>query len=104
MSLTLEAEQRLADAGLTGLFDKHQNEWLGLAKKTKGFVDEAFPAGSRIRRDDVAKALLPIIEVHETLKEYLSQEKLRGKIWVRFFVDLIIDRTWDTLNQNGEPA
>lgn len=97
MALTLEAEQRLEDASLTTLFDNNKKAWLKAAKETKEFVEQNFPAGAKIRRDDVAKALIPILEVNETLKDYLDANKLRGKFWIRYFVDLIIDRTWDEL-------
>ena len=99
MALTLEAEQRLTDVGLVALFDQHEAMWLAAAKDTKKFVRDNFPDGALIRRDDVAKALHPILEVHETLKTYLDTERLRGKFWVRFFVDLIIDRTWEKLDE-----
>jgi hypothetical protein len=98
MSLTLEAEQRSKDVSLATLFKTHEVMWLGAARKTKAFVRENFPDGALIRRDDVAKALHPIMEVNETLKYYLDSSKLRGKFWIRFFVDLIIDRTWDNLD------
>lgn len=98
MGLTLEAEQRLAAAGLVSLFDDHVDAWLNAAKETKEFVKGNFPEGALIRRDDVAKALHPIMEVHETLKQHLDSNKLRGKFWIRYFVDLIIDRTWDVLD------
>jgi len=99
MALTLEAEQRLIDVGLVGVFNQHRAIWLAAAKEAKTFVRGNFPEGSPVRRDDVAKALHPIIEVNETLKEYLDANKLRGKFWVRFFVDLTIDRTWDELDE-----
>jgi hypothetical protein len=54
--------------------------------------------GFAARRDDVVKALHPIMEVNESLKDYFDSSKLRGKFWIRFFVDLIIDRTWDNLD------
>jgi hypothetical protein len=98
MGLTLEAEQRLEDAGLIDLFKQNQAIWLEAARQTKEFVRENFPNGALIRRDDVAKALHPIIEVNETLKAYLDSNKLRGKFWIRFFVDLIIDRTWNNFD------
>jgi len=50
-----------------------------------------------MRRDDVAKGLIPILEVHEVLKDALSEKKLRGKFWIKDFADLIIDKTWDEL-------
>ena len=97
MALTLEADQRLADVGLVGLFDGDKDAWLDAAKQTKAFIAGNFPQGSRIRRDDVAKGLIPILEVHEVLKDALSEKKLRGKFWIKDFADLIIDKTWDEL-------
>ncbi len=97
MALTLEAEQRLADVGLVELFDGDRDAWLDAAKQTKAFIAGNFPQGSRIRRDDVAKGLIPILEVHEVLKDALSEKKLRGKFWIKDFADLIIDKTWDEL-------
>lgn len=94
MALTLEAEQRLESVGLIDLYDKHKKIWLEAVTETKDFVKGNFPKGSTVRRDDVAKALYPILEVNETLREYLEANKLRGKFWVRFFADLIIDKTW----------
>jgi|GraSoi2013_115cm_1033766.scaffolds.fasta_scaffold159666_3 hypothetical protein len=99
MALTLEAEQRLDSVGLVKLYTEHETDWLTAAKETKEFIAGNFPEGSKIRRDDVAKALIPILEVNETLKDELEGSKLRGKFWIRDFADLIIDRTWDELEK-----
>ena len=99
MALTLEAEQRLEAMGLLALYNEHQAAWVETAKQTKDFVTENFPEGSKIRRDDVAKALIPILEVNETLKDELDDKKLRGKFWIKDFADLIIDQTWDELEK-----
>jgi hypothetical protein len=69
MALTLEAEQRLESVGLVALYDQHRADWLVAATETMDFIANGFPAGSKIRRDDVAKALVPILEVNETLKD-----------------------------------
>lgn len=97
MALTLEAEQRLEAAGLVDFFDKHEQVWLNAARETKAFVAGNFPKGALIRRDDVAKAFIPILEVNEILRSELNASKLRGKFWIRDFADLIIDRTWKKL-------
>lgn len=102
MALTLEAEQRLEAVGLIDLFDEHEASWLEASRETRVFVSGNFPEGSLIRRDDVAKALHPIMEVNEILKEFLDENKIRGKFWIRFFVDLIIDRTWDQLQEDED--
>jgi hypothetical protein len=104
MALTLEAEQRLKSVGLVKLYDGHKAVWMTAATETMDFIASGFPAGSKIRRDDVAKALIPILEVHETLKEALESGKLRGKFWIKDFADLIIDRTWDELEKRKKDA
>lgn len=97
MALTLEAEQRMDDVGLVGLYAANQPAWQGTVQATKNFVSGNFPANSLIRRDDVAKGLIPILEVHEDFKQFRNDHKLRGKFWIKDFADLLIDRTWDNL-------
>jgi hypothetical protein len=97
VALTLESEQRLRDVGLINLHDQHASTWLEAAQEAKLYLAGNFPNGAIIRRDDVAKALHPVLEVNEALKQYLDENRLRGKFWIRFFGDLIIDRTWDQL-------
>src|SRR3569832_1989651 len=94
MALTLEAEQRLDDVGLVGLFTGNEVAWRGTVQATKNFVRGNFPLGAKIRRDDVAKGLIPILEVEETFKDFREEHKLRGKFWIKDFADLLIDRTW----------
>jgi hypothetical protein len=99
MALTLEEEQRLGDAGLIGLFDNKRAMWLSAAKKAKSYVRENYPENALIRRDDVAKPPIPIMTVNDVLKDYIDSNKMHGKFWVTFFVNLIIDRTWEQLDE-----
>jgi hypothetical protein len=97
MALTLESEQRLTDVGIVEFFENDRDVWFAAVRQTKEFVRNNFPAGALIRRDDVAKALYPILEVHEGFREFRNNHKLRQKFWIKDFADLLIDRTWDTL-------
>jgi hypothetical protein len=97
MALTLEAEQRMSDIGLVGFFTGNEAAWLATVQATKDFVKGNFPAGALIRHDDVAKGLIPILEVHEEFKQFRETEKLRGKFWIKDFADLLTDRTWAKL-------
>jgi hypothetical protein len=97
MALTLEAEQRMADVGVVGFYASDEAGWLATVQATKDFVEGNFPPGALIRRDDVAKGLIAILEVHEGFKEFRNIHKLRGKFWIRDFADLLTDRTWDDL-------
>jgi hypothetical protein len=55
-----------------------------------------------IRRDDVADNLLPPVEVHDTLRNFLAEARKREQYWYRHFVDLILDRVWDELVEEGD--
>lgn len=102
MALTLEAEQRLTDVGIVEFYENDAAAWLNTVKATKKFVKGNFPNGALIRRDDVAKALIPILEVHEEFKDFRNSEKLRGKFWIKDFADLLTDRTWEHLDGDDE--
>lgn len=97
MALTLEAEQRMDDVGLVGFYMANAPGWLATVQATKDFVRRNFPPGALIRRDDVAKGLIAILEVHEGFRDFRNAEKLRGKFWIKDFADLLTDRTWDLL-------
>jgi hypothetical protein len=62
-------------------------------------MSASFDSTGNTRRDDVAKGLIPVLEVNETLKDKLNESKLRGKFWIKDFADLIIDRTWNELKK-----
>lgn len=99
MALTLESEQRLRRVELTAFFEESREEWLKLAKETYEFMQTNFPEGVTIRRDDIAKALVPLLEVKESLIDCLNEKKLKQKYWISDFCDLIIDRTWQEISE-----
>jgi len=94
MALTLEAEQKMMAVSLIELFDEYEAEWKEIAKQTYVFVRARFPADDKVRPDDVAKALEPMLEVNKKLANKLAQKKLTQRYWKRHFTDLIIDRVW----------
>ena len=99
MALSLATEQRLQNAGLIALFDQHNGDWSAAAQTAYDFVKDTFPSGSTIRQDDVSKALTPVFEVTDRLRNFLAVKKLTQKYWVKFFADLVIDRTWTAISQ-----
>jgi len=99
MSLTLESEQRLFKVGLVTFFDDHKGKWKELAQRSYSFVKNNFPDKATIRLDDVAKALLPLLQVDEDLISHLNINKLKQKYWFRDFGDLILDRTWSKIKK-----
>lgn len=102
MGLTLESEQRLEAAGVIQHFDQNRAAWLATITETYQFVEANFPNGAMIRKDDIAKAMIPIVEVNEAYQDFRNEQKLRAKFWNTLFADLVVDRTWNQITGNGE--
>jgi hypothetical protein len=98
MSLTRKAELALNDVGLLGFYNKDPKRWLRLVKETYAFVKSQFPSSAVVRPDDVAQALLPLLGINESLREYLQERKLKQAYWITYFADLILDRNWNTIS------
>jgi hypothetical protein len=97
MALTLQVEQRLTSAGLVDYFEQHRVSLQASAKEAYDYVKANFPADAEVRRDDIAKALIPIMEVNQGLKGQLAMKKATQKYWYKDFTDLILDKVWDQI-------
>ena len=97
MALTLEVQQRLQSVNLASLFDKNKAQWERLARQSYQFIAKGFPEGVLVHPDDVAKALVPLLEVNKEFTDYLAANKLKQKYWIRDFCDFILDRCWGKL-------
>ena len=97
MAITLEVQQRLENVSLATFFHEHKGQWERLARQAYQFILKGFPEGVVVHPDDVAKALVPLLEVSKPLSDYLAANKLKQKYWVRDFCDLILDRCWTKL-------
>ena len=95
MALTYDVEQRLLRANLSTFFEEHRDTWLAAAREAHEYLHGSYPT---IRQDDVAKVLYPIIQVNEQLINTLASKRLTQQYWTKNFVDLIIDRTWQTIH------
>jgi hypothetical protein len=102
MALTLDTEQKLKAVSLVEFFTAHEPAWQAVAKHGYDYVKGNFPGDSPVRPDDVAKALLPIVEVDADLRTYLNKKKLTQKYWISYFTDLVIDRTWNYVTQGAQ--
>lgn len=99
MGLSLVVENLLRDGELIAFYESDEKPWKQLAAETFEFVKSHFPAGARIRRDDVAEALVSYLKVDDSLNDCLKEKKHSQKYWHRHFADLIIDRTWDDISK-----
>jgi hypothetical protein len=98
MALTLEIDQRLERAGLVAYFVANQKAWRVVAQDAYDYTKKQF-AGAKVREDDLAKALRPVVEIHKGLRTVLDQKRLSQKYWIDYFTSLVIDRTWATLTK-----
>lgn len=103
MALNLASENRLKDAGLITYYGKHSAVWVNTAQRTYAFVRAGFPTGTVVRPDDVVKELIPLVEINEDLRTYLKEKKLKQRLWITLFADLVIDRTWPTISNPPLP-
>jgi hypothetical protein len=68
------------------------------------YTRSRFPQSAPIRRDGVAQFLVNVIEVDENFENHLASNKLTQKYWAKHFADLVIDRTWSDITNEGGPA
>lgn len=99
MGLTARKSLKLQDTGLTNLYTSQQEIWAGMAREAYNYTaDFVKNSGQPVRRDDLIPLLVPVLEVNDLLRAYLSESRLSQKYWFTWFAELIIDRMWDELN------
>lgn len=99
MSLTLKVDQALQAVNLVKFFEQNAQSWHKLARETRKFLVDQYPTGAPIRADDVAAAMLPVLEVNKQLRAFLQANKLTQKYWFRNFADLVVERTWPSVTK-----
>lgn len=103
MGLTAQKSLRLEDEKLVDLFNDEKELWTNAAQEaydyTADFVKEA---GEPVRRDDLIPILVPVLEVTQKLRDFLSDNRLPQKYWFTWFGELIVDRLWDDLVSDGD--
>jgi hypothetical protein len=103
MGLTARKSLRLDDAGLIGLFKAEEAMWSKMAQEAYDYTaDFVKGAGEPVRPDDLIPVLVPVLEVTETLRVYLSENRLSQNYWYTWFGELIVDRVWDELEEEED--
>lgn len=96
MGLTAEVELSLRDSGLIDFFDANEAAFTEMFEASRDYVaGYVADVGLPVRRDDVAKNLVPALTANQAMRAYLAQRKLRQAYWYRNFADLICDRLWE---------
>jgi hypothetical protein len=102
MGLTADIYLRLVDAGLVKFYEDNARAFKEMAESAHEYAATYVAArGLPLRRDDVAKILVPALETTETLRVYLANHSLRTKNYYTFFADLILDQIWEDLQSDA---
>lgn len=103
MGLTARKSLRLNDGGLIGLFEAEEAMWSKMAQEAYDYTaDFVKGAGEPVRPDDLIPVLVPVLEVTERLRVYLSENRLSQNYWYTWFGELIVDRVWDELEEEED--
>jgi hypothetical protein len=72
--------------------NKHHAKWVAIAKKAHAYAKENITEGSEPRPDDVAEALLPILNADTDLRKHQSDNRATSKKYKLAFADYIVDQ------------
>ena len=74
------------------LFKKHRPKWAAIAEKAYAYAQENITEGREPRGDDVADALLPILNADTDLKAHQRANKANAKRYREMFAEYIVDQ------------
>src|ERR1700722_15593970 len=94
MGLSESKKKDLEAKDFDGLFThkKHHTKWVAIAKKAHDYAKENITEGSEPRPDDVAEALLPILNADTDLRKHQSDNRAMAKKYKLAFADYIVDQ------------
>jgi hypothetical protein len=102
LALNATKSKRLEDAGLDRYFDQHRPLWNQKARRAYDYAREfVVESGEEVRQDDVVPLLVPALEVFDDFRDHLAGQKLTQKYWYTYFAELIVDRLWRELTDQG---
>jgi hypothetical protein len=97
MALSLYVLKRVQKAHLDRLYEDHEKHWDEVSMRSHFFAEVSFHPdneGYIIHLEDVAKFLMPNLEVDQKLDKHLGINKLHEKYWRKYFCDYVLDRYW----------
>jgi hypothetical protein len=92
MGLTESKIKDLEDKKFDKLYEKYKATWQKMVSVATEFAKTHIAAGHDPRPDDILKALLPMLEVNEHLRQHQEDNKARYKHFREYFGDYIIDK------------
>jgi hypothetical protein len=93
MALTESKRLRLEGKGFPKLLSDHKAQWTKMAEEARELMASQIDhAGLTV--DDIRKTLLPLVEIHPKLLEFLASKKLTQKYWIGDFTDYILQEVY----------
>lgn len=103
MALTAAEHQALIDAELTDFFEDNRDLYREMARAAFEFARQGVDAaGFDVRVDDVIKVFEPMLEIEPTLRDFLTDAKLRQKYWPKRFGNYVLDQLWEELRSDND--
>lgn len=100
MGLTESKIKDLEDKKFDKLFAKHEDAWLEMVENAHDFAQQHISGGKVPRPDDILKALLPMLEVDEDLRDHQDENKARFRHFREYFGEYIIDKYLEQMEKS----
>ena len=91
MGLTVSKLKNLEDKAFNELLDEERTKWRRFARDAQNFARKLTAESQTPRPDDVARFLSPMIEVDQSFRDHQEENRARGKRFVGWFTDYVID-------------
>jgi hypothetical protein len=72
--------------------NKHHAKWEAVARKAYAYAKDSITDGAEPRPDDIADALLPILNKDDDLRSHQKDNHASSKRWKLAFADYIVDQ------------
>ncbi len=73
------------------LFDKHKKKWMSMADDAYKFAKQHISIGHEPNADDVAKALLIMLEPDDVLRKHQESNRCKYRSYREAFCDYVVD-------------
>lgn len=91
MALTEAKIKDLKAKKFDQLYEDKKSEWVAMAKVAKAHTKANITDGQEPRPDDISKALHPMLEVHQALRDHQEDNQAKAPRFVEWFVEYVID-------------
>lgn len=92
MALTESKLKDLQDKAFDDLYTDHKAVWDGLVTAARNHAQQYITNNAPPRPDDIALALIPMLEVNDVLREHQDLNRAKPRRWVQYFAEYVIDQ------------